>query len=61
MRNPVVAAIARACVARGSLALPFNFRGVGTSAGERTEPTDLADAVAHARSLAPSVPLGVRG
>jgi len=34
MRNPLVAAIARAAAGRGWYALRFNFRGVGGSAGE---------------------------
>lgn len=65
MRNPVVAAIARAAAHRGMLALRFNFRGVGASGGTWTggaeEPEDVADAVAHAQSLAPALPLGVCG
>jgi hypothetical protein len=77
MRNPLMAAIARAVAERGWYALRFNFRGVGASAGEwsggREEHLDLADAVAHARALAharapsqarapaPGLPLGVVG
>src|SRR5437773_726358 len=36
MRNPVVAAIARAIAGKELFALRFNFRGVGESAGEWT-------------------------
>jgi hypothetical protein len=65
MRNPLVAAIARACAERGWYALRFNFRGVGGSAGEwtggREEPNDVAAAVAHARRIAPGLPLGLAG
>jgi alpha/beta superfamily hydrolase len=49
MHNGVVTAIARALVARGILALPFNFRGVGYSGGlhddGRGEQSDVAGAV----------------
>lgn len=65
MRNPIVAHLARAAADRGWLALRFNFRGVGASAGGwsggREEHADLADAVAHTRALAPSLPLAVVG
>jgi len=65
MRNPLVAAIARACAQRGWYALRFNFRGVGESEGEwtggRAETEDLAAAVDHARSFAPALPLGLVG
>lgn len=65
MRNPLMAALARAVASRGWYALRFNFRGVGESAGEwsggREEHLDLADAVAHARALAPGLPLGLVG
>ena len=65
MRNPLVAAIARACADRGMSALRFNFRGVGASAGSWTggvaEVEDLAAAVAHARASAPQLPLAVAG
>lgn len=65
MRNPLVAAIARACADRGMYALRFNFRGVGASAGTWTggaaEVEDLAAAVAHARVTAPDLPLAVAG
>ncbi len=65
MRDPLMATLARAAADRGWYALRFNFRGVGASAGEwsggRDEPHDLADAVTHARGLAPHLPLGVVG
>jgi alpha/beta superfamily hydrolase len=65
MRNPLVAAIARACAERGWYALRFNFRSVGLSAGEwtngRWEPNDVAAAVRYARELAPGLPLGLAG
>lgn len=65
MRNPLIAAIARACAERGMYALRFNFRGVGLSGGEWTggtaEVDDLAAAVEHARSVAPALPLAVAG
>jgi hypothetical protein len=63
MRNPLVAALARAIAERDLYALRFNFRGVGASAGTWTggalEWRDVGDAVAHARGLAPRMPLGV--
>jgi hypothetical protein len=65
MRNPFIAQIARACAERGWLALRFNFRGTGESAGEFTggerEVEDVDAAVRHARALAPAVPLGLVG
>lgn len=65
MRNPLMANLARAAAARGWYALRFNFRGVGESGGEwsggHEEHHDIADAVAHARGLAPGLPLGVVG
>jgi alpha/beta superfamily hydrolase len=63
MRNPLVASLARAVAARGLYALRFNFRGVGDSAGEWTggaeEWRDIGDAVAHARTIAPGLPVGI--
>lgn len=63
MRNPLVAALARAVADRGFYALRFNFRGVGASAGEWTsgkeEWHDVGDAVVHAGALAPGIPTGV--
>ena len=63
MRNPLIAAIARACADRGWYALRFNFRGVGASAGTwsggRDEADDVGAAVAHARALA--LPVGLVG
>lgn len=65
MRNPLVAGIARACAQRGWYALRFNFRSVGNSAGTwtggRDEADDVGAAVAHARGIAPTLPLGLVG
>jgi alpha/beta superfamily hydrolase len=65
MRNPLVAGIARACAERGWYALRFNFRGVGNSAGAwtggREEADDVGAAVAHARAIASTQPLGLVG
>lgn len=65
MRNPLIAAIARACADRGWYALRFNFRGVGASAGTwsggRDEADDVGAAVAHARAFTPAVPVGLVG
>ena len=63
MRNPLVASLARAVAARGLYALRFNFRGVGASAGDWTggveEWRDIGDAVDHARTIAPGLPVGI--
>jgi len=65
MRNPFIAQVARTAADRGWYALRFNFRGTGESAGEftggREEAKDLVDAVAHARAIAPGLPLGIVG
>jgi alpha/beta superfamily hydrolase len=65
MRNPLVATIARACAERGWYALRFNFRSVGASAGTwtggREEADDVGAAVAHARGIAPALPIGLVG
>ena len=65
MRSPLIAYLARSAAERGWYALRYNFRGVGASAGEwsggRDEPQDLADAVEHARAVAPGLPLAVIG
>jgi alpha/beta superfamily hydrolase len=65
MRNPLVAAIARAIADRGLYALRFNFRGVGESAGEWTggvaETDDLDLAINEARAIAPGLPLALSG
>ncbi len=65
MRNPLIALLARAAADRGWYALRFNFRGVGASAGEWSggaqEHHDLADAVAHAHGIAPTLRLAVVG
>jgi uncharacterized protein len=63
MRNPLVAALARAVADRGFYALRFNFRSVGESAGEWTggaeEWRDVGDAVAEAGRIAPGGPVGI--
>ena len=65
MRNPLVATIARACAERGWYALRFNFRSVGASEGTwtggREEAADVEAAVAHARGIAPALPIGLVG
>lgn len=65
MRNPLIALLARTAADRGWYALRFNFRGVGASKGEWSggalEHQDLADAVAHARGVAPKLRLAVVG
>ncbi len=65
MRNPLVAGIARACADRGWYALRFNFRSVGASDGAwtagREEADDVGAAVAHARGVAPTLPVGLVG
>ena len=65
MRNPLIAGIARACAERGWYALRFNFRGVGGSdgmwTGGRHEADDVGAAIAHARGIAPALPLGLVG
>ena len=65
MRNPLIAGIARACAERGWYALRFNFRSVGKSEGSWTGGTeeweDVGAAVAHARSIAAGLPLGLVG
>jgi alpha/beta superfamily hydrolase len=60
MRNPLVASAERAWYA-----LRFNFRSVGASdgtwTGGREEADDVGAAVAHARAIAPSLPVGLVG
>jgi uncharacterized protein len=63
MRNPLVAALARAVAARGFYALRFNFRSVGASEGTWTggaeEWRDIGDAVEHARTTFPELRVGI--
>jgi hypothetical protein len=63
MRNPLVAALARAVATEGFYALRFNFRSVGASHGEWTGGTeewrDVGAAVDHARAVAPGLRLGI--
>jgi alpha/beta superfamily hydrolase len=65
MRNPLIAGIARASAERAWYALRFNFRSVGASdgtwTGGREEADDVGAAVAHARAIAPSLPVGLVG
>jgi alpha/beta superfamily hydrolase len=65
MRNPLVAALARAVAAEGFYALRVNFRSVGASGGEwtggREEWRDVGDAVSEARAIAPRLPVGAVG
>jgi alpha/beta superfamily hydrolase len=65
MRNPLVAAIARAAAEHGWYAFRFNFRSVGASEGSwtggREEADDVGAAVAHARGIAPTLPIGLVG
>lgn len=65
MRNPLVAAIARAIAGIGLYVIRFNFRGVGESAGEWTggiaEIEDLDLAIREARAIAPGLPLALSG
>ena len=63
MRNPLVASLARAVAHRGFYALRFNFRSVGASDGAWTggaeEWRDIGDAVEHARTTFPELPVGI--
>lgn len=65
MRNPLIAAIARACADRGLYALRFNFRGTEGSSGEftggREEAADVAAAVEEAQTVSAAGPLLVAG
>ncbi len=65
MRNPLVAAVARAIAGVGLYAMRFNFRGVGESAGTWTggvaETDDLDLAISEARAIAPGLPLALSG
>jgi len=63
MRNPLVAALARAVAEAGFYALRFNFRSVGASSGAwtggREEWRDVGAAVEHARSTFPELRVGI--
>ncbi len=65
MDNKVAVMLAKTFAEMGCVAVRFNFRGVGASegawSGGRDEPADLADAVAHARAVAPGLPVAVVG
>ena len=62
MENKVVQTIARAFVQCGWIALRFNFRGVGQSAGVHDEGRgELDDLMAVVRQSAPSGPLALAG
>ncbi len=65
MQNKVAHTLARAFLARQFLALRFNFRGVGASAGSfdegRGELQDALAAVAEARRRLPGAPLWLAG
>ncbi|TMC29797.1 MAG: hypothetical protein E6J24_16490, partial [Chloroflexi bacterium] len=65
MRNPLVAALARALADEGFFALRFNFRSVGASSGEwsggREEWHDVGAAVDHARAFATLPSVAERG
>ena len=65
MTNKVIHTVARSFVANGAIALRFNFRGVGASAGVhdagRGELDDLIRVVEWARERWPSLPLWLGG
>lgn len=65
MTNKVIHTVARSFVASGAIALRFNFRGVGASAGVhdegRGELDDLIRVVEWARERWPSLPLWLGG
>lgn len=65
MTNKVIHTVARSFVANGAIALRFNFRGVGASAGVhdagRGELDDLICVVEWARARWPSLPLWLGG
>lgn len=65
MQNKVAHTLARSFVGAGFVALRFNFRGVGKSAGSfdegRGEVDDVLHAVAWLRNSAPDLPLWLAG
>jgi len=65
MRNPLIAALARALADEGFFALRFNFRSVGASSGEwsggREEWRDVGAAVDHAHAFATLPSVAERG
>jgi alpha/beta superfamily hydrolase len=65
MTNKVIHTVARSFVANGAIALRFNFRGVGASAGVHDagqgELADLIRVVEWARARWPSLPLWLGG
>ena len=65
LTNKVVHTLARACSAAGAMAVRFNFRGVGASAGAhdegRGECDDLRSVVQWARTEWPEQPLWLGG
>jgi alpha/beta superfamily hydrolase len=62
MENKVVQTLARAFVQAGWVAIRFNFRGVGASAGRHDEGKgELADLLELIASEAPSGPLALAG
>ena len=62
MHNKVVQTLARACVQEGWLAVRFNFRGVGASAGVHDHGVgEVDDLLAVVASVAPPGPLVLAG
>lgn len=65
LSNKVIHTVARTCAASGAVALRFNFRGVGRSAGVHDEGVgealDVLDIAAKMRRRWPGVPLWLAG